>query len=403
MLGSKAKLEGGTRRHAVGFAGRAALSLSSTFIALGLFTIGAALPTLQTAFAHSANAGLLIQLIGSIAAFAFALASPLAGLVVARLGVRTVYLGSTILFLAVSAAPALSNSLLAIAFLRVLTGLAVAGVFTAGMAGIAQLPGRQRHAILGVSAFLGGGIAMFAYQATGLLAAENWRLSFAVVLVLLPSVFLGLFLPRHQPSDDAAIGGQAAERLPKGTGVPLRVLVIAMIIGWTMVAGSIYSPFYLAALGITDPARIGFILAVLAMGSLAGSAGYGFLQYRLGTAGATLAGLGLCTLGCAVLAWGGGEGLAMTGLGLIGSGLGAAGTAIYALAIEMVGSEAHGGAATGVVSLAIYLPQAAFPLLAQLLASAFGAPPVYLVVAGLLVLAMGLLVLRLPSPMAAPD
>lgn len=373
----------------LGLAAKAALALTSTYIALGLFTIGAALPTLQASFAQSPQAGLLIQLIGSIAAPAFAIASPLAGFLVARYGIKAVYLASLIAFLAVGVAPAASNSLLLILVARVLMGVAVAGAFTAGMVGIALLPERQRHAMLGLSAFLGGAIAMFAYQAVGILAAESWRLAFLVGLVLAPAGVLALFLPDSGKIGDAGPGDAAKPTAP--AHVPSVLLIIAAIIGWTMVAGSIYSPFYLASLGITDPARVGSLLSGLAFGSLAGSGSYGFLQKRLGTSGVMTAGLVLCAAGCGTLSFGGGQASAMVGLGIIGIGLGAAGTAIYALALETIGTGGNSGAATGMISLALYLPQVAFPLAAGVLAASFGQAVVYAAMAVLLVAAVSLL------------
>ncbi|SKB99653.1 Predicted arabinose efflux permease, MFS family [Sphingopyxis flava] len=373
----------------LGLAAKAALALTSTYIALGLFTVGAALPTLQASFAQSPQAGLLIQLIGSIAAPVFAIASPVAGLLVARYGVRTVYLGSLIAFLAVGVAPAAAHSPLLILALRVLMGVAMAGAFTAGMAGIAQLPERQRHAMLGLSAFLGGAIAMFAYQAVGILAAESWRLAFLVGLVLAPAGVLALSLPGNGNAGQAS--PDEPDRPRATTRVPMALLIIAIVIGWTMVAGSIYSPFYLTSIGITDPAKIGLLLAGLALGSLAGSGTYGFFQRRLGTSGTTTAGMLLCVTGCATLALGSGEAPVAIGLGLVGMGLGAAGTAIYALALEAIGPGGNSGTATGMISLALYLPQILFPVAAGVLAASFGQAVVYAAMAVLLVAGVSLL------------
>lgn len=380
-------------------AAKGALALASTFVSLGLFTIGAALPPLEAAFSSVANSALLIQLIGSIAAPAFAVASPIAGVLVMRYGVKTIYLASLALFLVAGAGPALCNSLVPILAFRILLGVAVAGGFAAGMVGIARLPARLRANMLGLSAFLGGGTAIFAYQAVGSLAAESWRLAFLVVLAMAPAAILALFLPGRSrlagQVSDVAVAPVAPSR------VPAVLLIVAVFTGWAMVASSIYSPFYLSALGFTDPARIGSILAVLAFGSLAGSGTYGFFQKRLGTAGVMVGGLAICAAGCAVLALGQGQPFPMIGLGTMGIGLGAAGTAIYALAIELVGEGGDSGKAMGMLSLALYLPQVVFPLAAGLVAGASSPSVVYACMAALLVVSAVLVATRIRRALAA--
>ncbi|MDO7833476.1 MFS transporter [Sphingobium sp. HBC34] len=371
---------------------KGALALAGTFIAVGLFTLGAALPPLQADFATAPNVGLLIQLIGTIAAPVFALSSPVAGRLVARHGVRSAYLASLALFLAAGLAPILCNSLVAILALRVVLGFAVAGAFTAGMVGIARLPERQRHMMYGLSAFLGGGIAIFAYQIVGSFAAESWRLAFLVHLLLLPAAGLALFLPRNRVKADAPVAQARGAGLL--AGVPPQLFLAAIFVGWAMVSSSIYSPFYLAAMGVADPGKIGFVLAIMAMGSLVGSGSYGFVQKFLGTSAMMLLGMAVTATGCAILAVGGTLPVAMIGLGMMGAGLGACGTAVYALAMEAIGASGNSGAATGAVSLALYLPQALFPMASGPLGAAFGPPAVYAMVGGLLATGLCLLVLR---------
>lgn len=243
--------------------------------------------------------------------------------------------------------------------------------------------------MLSLSAFLGGAIAMFAYQAVGILAAESWRLAFLVGLVLAPAGVLALFLPDSGKISDAGPGDAAKPTTP--AHVPSVLLIIAATIGWTMVVGSIYSPFYLASLGFTDPARIESPLSGLAFGSLAGSGSYGFLQKRLGTSGVMTAGLVLCAAGCGTLSFGRDQASAMVGLGIIGIGLGAAGTGTYALALETIGAGGNSGAATGMISLALYLTQVAFLLAVGALAASFGQAVVYAATAVLLISAVSLL------------
>lgn len=371
-----------TQWTALNLAAKCALALAATPVAVGLFTVSAALPPLQADFVGTDNAALLVQLIGSVAAPAFALASPLAGRAVARFGVRTVYLLSLTLFVLIGISPALGHSLIAILVLRVLLGFAVAGAFTAGMAGIARLPERQRHVMYGLTAFLAGAIAIFAFPLVGSLAAVSWRSAFLVHLMLVPVAALALFLPRSRRA--AAVPGNHPVIHGRMAGVPPTLLLAAMVVGWGMVGSSIYSPFYLAAMGVTNPEHVGFVLSVMAMSSLAGSGSYGFMQALLGTRTMVLLGMGLAGSGCVLLAITDMLPLVMVGLGLMGAGSAMFGAASYALAIEAIGPSGDPGAATGMMSFAIYLPQMVFPVMAGALGGAFGPSMVYALLAVLL-------------------
>lgn len=372
----------------LGLAAKGALALAGTFISVGLFSIAAALPPLGADFANSANATLLIQLIGSIAAPVFALASPGAGRLVAKFGVRTVYIWSAGLFALAGIAPAVSHSLIAILAYRMVVGLAVAGGFTAGMVGIACLPERERHVLYGLAAFIGGGVSIIAYPAVGSLAETNWRMAFLIHLVLLPAILLALFLPPNGGITPPCTGAKSQFGL---AGIPPKLLMATAILGWAMISSSIYLPFYLAAKGVTDPGKVGFILSLLAVGSLVGSGSYKLVHNLTSTRGTTLLGMLLVAVGCAMLAVPGALPIVTVGLGFMGAGLGMFGTAVYPLAIESLRKGGDPGAATGMVSLALYLPQVLFPIVAGAVEARFGAPVVYALLALLIALAIATL------------
>lgn len=368
--------------------GLAALALSSTFVAVGLFTIGGILPPMTEAFKGQANSAMLIQLIGSVSAPSFALASPVAGRLAASMGVRRLYGWSLVLFLAAGLAPIMAPSLAIVLALRIVLGIAVAGAFTAGMAGIAQLPERQRHRMYGISALLAGGVAIGAYQIVGSLAAHGWRNAFLVHLLLVPAAAFWPFLPKGQGNAEVA---EAPDRKAGAlAGVPALLVLAAAVVGWAMISSSIFSPFYLVSIGVTDAPAIGTILAAMAFCSLAGSGSYGTLQGRLGTAGVMKLGMLIAAVGALVLFLGQTVPLATVGLGVMGLGQGLCGTAVYGLAVELA-KDANGGKVTGLISLAVYLPQVVFPTIAAIIASAFGAGVVFGIVAALLLAATLLL------------
>lgn len=361
-----------------------ALVAAGTFPSIGLFSLGAALPAIEAGFAGTANAALMVQIMIGMVAPLFALASPLAGRLVERYGVRTVYLVSLVLFLIGGLGPALCTSLWAMMPFRVILALAIAGAATAGYAGIARVPDRRRQVLLGMLNFAGGGISIAAFPIVGQLATQDWRLAFLVHLIVVPLALTAFALPgRSKPAETgAAHPAETAKGRPLA-GVPLGLLVISVVGGWAMVASAIYSPVYLSSIGLSDPARIGEVLAVMAMCSLVGSGSYGFVHRFFGTRGMMLLGLAVSGCGCALVGASDTVAGVMVGLGLLGMGLAAFVASIFAAAIEAIGPSGHVGAAMGIMNLAIFGPQIVFPPIATAIGSTGGPAMVYFLLSGL--------------------
>jgi MFS family permease len=384
-----------------------ALVAAGTFPAIGLFSMGAALPAIEAGFAGTANAALMVQIMIGMVAPLFALASPLAGRLVERHGVRNVYLVSLALFLIGGLGPALCTSLWAMMPFRVILALAIAGAATAGYAGIARVPDKRRQILLGMLNFAGGGISIAAFPIVGQLATQDWRLAFLVHLIVVPLGLTALFLPgRTKPATADAAQAGGPDKAGALAGVPAGLLIISAVAGWAMVGSSIYSPVYLSSIGLSDPARIGQVLAVMAMASLAGSGSYGFVHRFFGTRGMMLLGLALSGCGCALVGSSGTVVWATVGLGLLGTGLAIFVASAFAAAIDAIGPAGHVGAAMGIMNLAIFGPQIVFPPIATAIGSTAGPPMVYFLLAGLyaasIVLAIvGRLGVARPAPQPA--
>lgn len=377
----------------LGWLARIALLAAGTFPAIGLFSMGAALPAIEKGFAGTPNVSLAVQIVIGLVAPAFALASPLAGRLVGRYGVRSVYLVSLVLFVIGGLGPMICTSLWAMIPFRLILALGVAGAATAGYAGVARVPAQQRQILLGMMAFVGGGITIFAYPIVGNLAAQSWQLSFLVHLIVVPLALTGIALPGHRKAEPAEHGAHA----PSAgilAGVPLTLLIVAIIGGWGMVASSIYSPVYLGSIGVSDPARIGSILAVMSFCSLAGSGSYGFVHRLFGTKGMVLLGLALCGTACAVIASNATVTGVTIGLALLGAGLSTYSAAAYAAAIEAIGPQGDSGSAMGVMNFALFGPGILFPPLAMAIGKASSPSMVYYLMAGLFLFSIVLILAR---------
>lgn len=377
----------------LGLGGKGALLAAGTFVAIGLFSMGSALPTLLESYKDVPHADLLVQLIGGIVAPVFAIASPIAGRLVSKYGVRTVYLFALLLFTIGGIGPVICTSLIPVVAFRVILSLGVAGGFTAGMAGIAKVPVDQRPLLLGLTSFFGGGICIAVFPLVGALAQISWRAAFLMHLILLPTALLMLRLPKMSASERRGeAGGLSASSAGLLAGVPVPLLLVAGLVGLAMVASSMYTPFYLNSIGVQEPARIGRLLGVMAICSLLGSGSYSQVHRIAGTIGMVFLGLVLTGVGCLIIGLSGAVYGAVAGMGLMGMGIAIFGAAGYGAAIEAIGPNADMGSAMGVMTFALYGSQILFPVLASTVGTTAGPQTLFLLLSGLMLAAISLMV-----------
>jgi MFS family permease len=374
----------------IGLLGKASLVLSGTFIAVGLFSIGPLVPRMGAAFAHTPQAWLVLW-VASIGSPAFALASPLAGYVVARLGYRRVYLVSILLFMLVGALPALLSDLRAILLLRLLLGIAVAGALTASLDGIGRLPERERATLFGLQALFGSLAAVVSYPIVGALARSTWHLPFVVNLFGLAVLPLALTLPRRE-SHQAAVA-ETAGRQGLLAGVSPSLCLFAGAVGVVMFSMQMVAGFYLVSIGIPDPAKVAVPLTAMAIASMLAAGAYGFIHRLLGTTATfatftTIVGVGL--LICATS-----QALPLFTLGaiLMGGGLSICCANLYSAASAH--NAGASGPAMGVINGAIYLAPVLLPLTMGPISARLGAGGVFLVFAVIMLGSAGFFGLRL--------
>jgi predicted MFS family arabinose efflux permease len=378
----------------LGAAARAGLLGCGLFSTIGLFSPGLVLPQIERDFAANPHAGLLTQLIGAVASFAFAVGAPVAGALIARHGCRRVIVPALVLFALAGTAPLLLNDLGVIVATRIALGLALSGVFTGGLAGIGVLPEAERARMLGWFAVVGGAAAILLFPIVGAVARIDWHLAFGVHLVALAIVPLALRLP-------ARFGMVAASASADGTGSMMTpamwgLLGLAAFVGMSMFVAPMYSPLYLASIGISDtrvlaiPVTAGSIAAVLA------SALYGPLHGRLGIHGVFAAAM-LC-MGIALLAAGSVAAIpGFTAAIVVHSAMIALLAPNISAAALALGPAARGSQTIGLANGVMFGAQLLFPFVAAAVRGAAGLAAVFFVfgaVALLLGAAIGLRTLR---------
>ena len=375
----------------IGLLGKASLVLSGTFIAVGIFAIGPLVPRLSAAFANTPQAWLVLW-VASVAAPAFALASPVAGTIVARFGYRRVYLISILLFTAAGALPALLENLWAVLLLRLLLGVAVAGAITAALDGVGRLAENERAMLFGLQALFGSLSAVLAYPVVGFLAKTGWHLPFVTNLFGLAILPLALCLPHISAPAAAPSQSRAAPRQGLLAGLSPAFCLFAAAVGVVMFSMQMVAGFYLVSIGIPDPAKVALPLTAMAIASMLAAGAYGFIHRLIGTTATFAGATTIIAIGLLVCA------TAQT-LPLFTAGAIAMGGALSICCANLyTAASAHStgatGPAMGVVNGAIYVAPVVLPLTMGAISARLGAGGVFLVFAVIMLTAAAVFAAR---------
>lgn len=372
---------------AAGFSPPAAFALLSTALipTSAIDTMGLALPGIRNHFAGQPHVGLLTQCVGSAAAFAFALSSPLMGKWIDRFGYRAVYIVSLILFTTIGISGAFAGSLWIIVLTRGLIGIAIAGALTAGLTGIGSLDAAHRPRMLGLHALTGslGGILLF--QLVGHLAEMGWRAPFAVHFLGLLLLPFALQLPRRMHAPHLPM--ERGERDPSLAGVTVPLLLAAAGVGIVMFTVPMLGPFHLIEIGVTQASVASLPLSAMALSAMLTAAVYSRIFARFGMMGCFVIGFILMAGGLLI------AGLASTiivftlGTTLVGSSLCILCPNISAAA--MAGSGGRPGQAIGITSAVLHGAPVILPFIAQPVMDRWGAGAIFVVLSAALLLGSG--------------
>lgn len=353
-----------------GLAAKSAVVSSSLFVVLGLFSMSLVLPQMSAAFANQPQSW-MVEWVGSIVAPSFAIASPMAGILVDRVGYRPIYAGSILLFVACGLIPFLSTYLALILAGRVILGIATAGALTAGLKGIGSFPAHMRATLFGFQGMVGGISAVLIFPVVGFLSHWGWQAPYVVHALGLLVLPLVLRLPQqHEPIDERSTHRDRNRSGLLG-GLNVSLCLFAATVGLLLFISNLVTPFYLISIGIRQAALASIPLTAAAIAAILGAAAYGYLHRRLLTAGvfsaaALLTGAGLMMAGASA-------NLPMftTGTFLMGCGLSICSANLNTAAVQANPTES--GKALGAIVGAMYFAPILLPLLVGPLETHFGA------------------------------
>ncbi|MBW4507667.1 MAG: MFS transporter [Scytonematopsis contorta HA4267-MV1] len=364
-----------------------ALLASSSLTVMSGATIAPSLPAMQDHFASITNAQLWVRLVLTIPALFIVIGSPIAGVIVDRLGRKPLLVVSAVLYGLAGCSGFFLNSLFAILAGRALLGLAVAGVMVSATTLIADYYiGQARANFMGLQAgFMGLGGVIF-LSAGGALAEANWRYPFLIYLfswILLPLILVSIFEPNRTIPE--MLSGENQQKTSPATPRNLLILVygITTLVQTIFYLIPVQLPFYLRNLNNATPAQSGQAIALCTLLSAFGSIMYGKVKARLDFVSILPFIFTFLGIGYTLIGFGKNLGVIMLGLAVAGVGLGLLMPNMTVWVSSTV-PDAVRGRALGGLSTSLFLGQFLSPIIAQPVSVRVGLDMTYALSGGLL-------------------
>lgn len=372
---------------------KAALLLVSTLTVMAGATIAPSLPAMRSYFNDLPQADLWVRLVLTVPALFIVIGSPIAGIIVDRLGRKPLLIVSAALYGLAGSSGFFLSSLPAILCGRALLGLAVAGVMVSATTLIADYyAGAARATFMGLqAAFMALGGVLF-LSVGGQLAEVSWRSPFLIYLfawLLLPLLLLVLYEPEGNRNRVTAATVASAPPVPTRLLIFIYGALVLTQIAFYLIP--VQLPFYLQSLLQAGASESGLAIAFCTLFSALISFAYGRIKQRLTFITILAITFGLMGAGYGFIGMSGSYagiwlGLAITGLGL---GLLMPNMSVW---ISAEVPDAIRGRALGGLSTSMFLGQFLSPLVAQPLSQQVGLGMTYTVAGGLLLL-LGLVIL----------
>ncbi|NHC37686.1 MFS transporter [Scytonema millei] len=299
------------------------LLVVSTLTVMAGATIAPSLPAMKQHFSTVPNADYWVRLVLTAPALFIAVAAPLVGVTIDKLGRKPVLIIALLVYGLAGSSGLWLNAIGFILFGRALLGLSVAGVMVTATALIADYyTGKARGQFLGIqAAFMALGGVVF-LTLGGFLADINWRMPFfiyLIALVLVPCVVL--LLP--EPNRTKVAGANVAdEPTSLATGLVVLTYAIALISQIVFYLIPVQLPFHLQQLLQASSSQSGLAIALATGCSAVSSLLYQRVKARLSFI--SIYGIAFLNmaLGYELLSFGAGYAVILLGLAIAGLGLG---------------------------------------------------------------------------------
>lgn len=364
------------------------LLLAGVLTSMGFAPVSPSLPSLREHFADVPDVDYLVRLAFAAPAATIALFSPVAGIVVDRLGRRRVLIAGTLAYGIAGSSVLVIDSLSAIIASRAVLGAAIAFVMTAASTLSADyFAGPDRQRFLGLrSGVVNFGSVVF-NALGGLLATLDWRapfLCFLLAFALLPAAIRLVVEPSIEGGPRAAgAGGPAAAPVPVPYAFILGMYAVAVAYSVVFYMVPTQLPFYLRENGLLSPSTAGIAIASCSLGI----SGVALLYSRFRRVASTQAiaawAFALIALGFGLLSLSHTLPTIMASLLIAGFGLGAIFSNNMVWLVEHCPAPVRGRVLGGNTT-AVFFGHFSSPFLSQPVADAWGLPVAYATAAGLM-------------------
>ena len=241
----------------------ATLLMTSSMTVMSGTTVVAAMPKVSDYFQGVPNAELLVRLFLTTPFLFTAIAAPLAGYVVDRLGRKLILLSSLIVFAIAGTSGLYLNSLFTLIIGRALLGISIGCILTTCITLTADYYEREeRQRMMGLqTSFMGFGAVVF-LSLGGVLGDIHWRatfISYAIAIIILPACIFFINEPQRIKKQETQASIIFWGRLPYLIIISIYTLSFIHIAAFYLVP--VLTPFFLQDLSYTSSTHIGLILA----------------------------------------------------------------------------------------------------------------------------------------------
>lgn len=335
------------------------LLLGSCLPVLGAVLLAPVLPRMQTHFADTPGATVLVPIALTLPALVIALVAPFAGVIADRLGRKPLLLGAMLLYSLCGLLPLWLESLTAIVASRAGIGLAEAAIMTGCTTLMGDYYSGARRERLFALQMVATSLSAAVFMAVGGALGENgWRAPFvlyAVGLVFLPLMAKLLWEPG---ADTNQIHGPSVEAFPWKRLAPLYLLTL--LAGISLFIVPVQAGFLLNLLHVDAPQQIGMTMGANQLGVLAGALGFRVLS-GLSAPKQLLLAFALASGGGLLMATAGNHAWVVVAVLVNGLGIGLMLPTLITWIMSYVGFE-HRGRAAGGFTAAIFAGEFISPL-----------------------------------------
>jgi len=362
----------------------ATVLVGPSFNALAGSALDATIPAISRHYGGGGPGVLLAQLVLVSPGLFIIIGSPLAGLLGRLLGLRSLMVGSLVIYVLAGIFPLTQPGFAPLIVSRLILGFVSAMVSTNAIARAADFPVVQRNKLIGLATAIGCILAISGIVMAGWLTARfGWQASFFVYLWPLP-LLPALFAMPAKTIGEAPAGSKHGWS-PFVAVAP--IFLLAFLWSAVMFASPIEGPFMLTARGLEDPTIIGLIMGGAGVISAVISALYGWVAGRLRPDQQILLVFCLFTISATIISRAGHVPLTATGMILNGMASGLVGPSITSLLIRRL-EASHVATAMGLFTSMMFASQLLDPFFFRAITAVQPVSPYFVVMA---VCALGVL------------